>query len=134
MPIVGLNDALVGNISNRDLRKVFTNEELSRLLHEPVRKFVSHISVMEHEEKCPAISCRAKDTILHTLQLVPLGPFSLLQEHFEFSPLHSLIYHLLASMIEFINSFFPLFLQLRSSLHQRSIVCISVTLPTSWSV
>lgn len=68
VPVLGFGQALVGNVSARDLRQLILNPTLFRLISHPVRQFLSSVSVVEREEMQPAISCRPKDTFGHVIR------------------------------------------------------------------
>eukprot|EP00045_Choanoeca_perplexa_P002373 m.24174 g.24174 ORF g.24174 m.24174 type:complete len:336 (-) comp11477_c0_seq1:125-1132(-) len=68
VPVLGVNRALVGNVSAKDLRHLVLRGNLFAYLHQPVRKFISAISEADHEAMNPAISCRKHHTLDHVMQ------------------------------------------------------------------
>lgn len=69
VPVLGINGAVVGNVSARDLRQLILNPAIFRLISLPVRQFLSVVSrdSVEHEAMAPAITCRPKDTMQHVI-------------------------------------------------------------------
>jgi hypothetical protein len=72
VPVLGVNGAVVGNVSARDLRQLILNPAVFRLISLPVRQFLSTVSSIEHEAMCPAITARPRDTMEHVISQVPL--------------------------------------------------------------
>jgi hypothetical protein len=66
VPVLGINDRIVGNISARDLRQLILNPALFRLIDQPVTQFLAAAS-LEHEAMCPAITSRPRDTLAHVI-------------------------------------------------------------------
>ncbi|EDQ86835.1 uncharacterized protein MONBRDRAFT_38237 [Monosiga brevicollis MX1] len=68
VPVLGVKQELVGNVSSRDLRNLVTHGGLFSLLHEPVRKFIDAITAAEHEAMNPAIGCKTNHSLQQIMQ------------------------------------------------------------------
>jgi CBS-domain-containing membrane protein len=68
VPVLGMNNMVVGNVSARDLRTLLLTPSMFHMLHEPIRTFLALSSSLEHEDKNPAITCRPEDTFGHVIK------------------------------------------------------------------
>jgi len=68
VPALGIDGQVVGNVSARDLRQLFLNPSIFRMISLPVRQFLNVVSTIEHEGMCPAITCRPRDTLAHIIE------------------------------------------------------------------
>jgi len=68
VPVLGLGGEVVGNISARDLRAVFTSPDLYAALFRPLSQFIALVHGDQIDASAPAITCRASHSLRHVIQ------------------------------------------------------------------